>query len=78
MEHVTHSVEYPKTPGHIKRRLRALRVTQSQAALAIGKSPAMVSMVLNRKAKSQPILDQLGAFIVRKGARRPRRQGRAA
>ena len=57
------SIEYPKTPGQVKRELKKLGISQIKAAEAIGKSPAMVSMTLSGSAKSQPILDALKALI---------------
>jgi len=57
------SVEYPKTPTQVKRELKKLGISQTEAAEAIGKSPAMVSMTLNGNAKSQPILDALKVLI---------------
>lgn len=40
-----------------------MRASQNRAAQATGQSPALVSMVLNRRIKSQPCLDKLAAFI---------------
>ncbi len=51
------------TPSQIKRNLRRLGISQNDAAAAIGKSAAMVSMVLNRQAKSRPILDALAELL---------------
>ena len=72
----TNLVEYPKTIPQIKRGLRYLKVSQNKVALILGKSSAMISMVLNRKAKSQPILDGLAEFIVKEF--RKRNDGHAA
>ncbi len=57
------STEYPRTPSEIKRELRRLNITQSEGAEAIGKSEAMVSMALRRKAKSRPVLEALRRLI---------------
>jgi transcriptional regulator with XRE-family HTH domain len=62
---MSHSTEYPATVSGVKRGLRALGLTQSEAAERIGKSPAMVSMVLAKKAKSDPLLKMLAALIQR-------------
>jgi len=64
------STEYPATVSGVKRGLRALEMTQGAAAEQIEKSPAMVSMVLAKKAKSQPVLDLLAALIRRELGRR--------
>jgi hypothetical protein len=71
-----HSAEYHKTPADCKRGLRAIGWSQRRAAVAIGKSPAMVSMVLARQAKSQIVLDRLHALIVRELARSGGKGGR--
>jgi hypothetical protein len=49
----------------VKRGLRAFRRTQLQAALAIGKSPALISRVLADTVTSQPCLDALAAWLNR-------------
>lgn len=51
------------SPAKVKHGLRKVRLSQAEGARRIGKSEAMVSMVLNKKAKSQPILDALGKLI---------------
>ena len=58
-----HSGEYPATPSGVKRGLKAIRYSQNRAARETGQSPALVSMVLNRKTLSQPCLDKLAALI---------------
>jgi hypothetical protein len=45
--------------------LRAIGWSQGRAAKAIGKSPALVSMVLAGQATSQIVLDRLHALISR-------------
>lgn len=60
---MANSVEYPSTRGGVKRGLRTLKCSQNRAAAATGQSPALVSMVLSKKAKSQPCLDKLAAYI---------------
>ena len=57
------STEYPATIPGVKRGLRALECSQNRAAIDTGQSPALVSMVLGKKAKSQPCLDKLAAYI---------------
>lgn len=52
------SAKHP-TPARVKRALRRARLTQARGAALIGKSTAMVSMVLNKKAKSAPVLRAL-------------------
>ena len=63
METLAESSIYPRTPSQVKRELRRLKMTQREVAQLIHKSEAMVSMVLNRKARSRPILDALGKII---------------
>lgn len=58
-----HSTEYPATILGVKRGLRAIDCSQNRAAQKTEQSPALVSMVLSKKAKSQPCLDKLAAFI---------------
>jgi len=60
-----YSVEYPATRTGVKRGLRARKVSQNRAAIETAQSPALVSMVLSGKARSQPCLDKLAAFINR-------------
>ena len=60
-----HSVEYVATPAGVKRGLQRIRYTQLAAARAIGQSPALVSMVLRSKVKSQRCLDKLAELITR-------------
>ena len=60
---MANSVEYPPTRSGVKRGLRAIKCSQNRAAAATGQSPAIVSMVLNGKAKSQPCLAKLAAYI---------------
>jgi len=62
---MANSVEYPATRSGVKRGLRALDCSQNRAALDTEQSPALVSMVLSKKAKSQPCLDKLAAYINR-------------
>lgn len=57
------SVEYPATIIGVKRGLRAIGYTQDRSAKETVQSPALVSMVLAKKAKSQPCLDKLAALI---------------
>jgi hypothetical protein len=57
------SVEYHATIPGVKRGLKAIGYTQSRGALETGQSPALVSMVLAKKVKSQPCLDKLAALI---------------
>lgn len=57
------SVEYSATVSGVKRGLKAKRCSQKQAALATGNSPALVSMVLAKKARSQPCLDELARYL---------------
>lgn len=59
------STEYPATIAGVKRGLRALACSQNRAALDTEQSPALVSMVLSKKARSQPCLDRLAAYINR-------------
>jgi transcriptional regulator with XRE-family HTH domain len=47
----------------IRRELQRLGVSQARAAKATGQSPALVSMVLRGKIKSQPCLDRLRNLI---------------
>lgn len=65
---MNHSTEYRPTPFQVKRALRALKITQTEAARATRQSNALVSMVLNRKALSQPCLEKLAAFIASRRA----------
>ena len=58
--------ECPPTPGAVKRELIRLKISQREAARLIGLSPAMVSMVLNRRAESSPCLRALARLIQRK------------
>lgn len=60
-----HSIEYPKTVPGIKRGLRAIGYSQSRAATETDQSPALVSMVLAKKARSQPCLDRLYELIAK-------------
>jgi hypothetical protein len=80
------SIEYPKTPAGIKTGLRAIGYSQYRAARETEQSPALVSMVLAKKAKSRPCLQKLAALIAAKlkeaperisVSRRPRGQRRA-
>lgn len=57
------SVEYPATVPGVKRGLKAIGYSQGRAADQTEQSRALVSMVLNRKAKSQPCLDRLAGLI---------------
>lgn len=57
------SPEYSATVPGVKRGLKRIGASQNRGASATGQSPALVSMVLNRKMKSQPCLDKLAAFI---------------
>jgi hypothetical protein len=66
----TRLVEYAATTSGVKRGLRAAGLSQRRAALATSQSPALVSMVLAKKAKSQPCLDKLAALIARTMAAR--------
>jgi hypothetical protein len=59
------SVEYPATIPGVKRGLKAISYSQGRGADETAQSRALVSMVLNRKAKSQPCLDKLAALINR-------------
>jgi len=58
-----HSTEYVATPASVKRGLRRIQYTQLRAARATEQSPALVSMVLSGKVKSQPCLDKLASLI---------------
>ena len=58
-----HSTESIATPAQMRRGLRRIGMTQLAAARAIGQSPALVSMVLRSKVKSQRCLDKLAALI---------------
>ena len=58
-----HSTEYVATPAGVKRGLKRIGYTQLAAARAIGQSPALVSMVLRGKVKSQRCLDKLDGLI---------------
>lgn len=57
------SVEYPATVPGVKRGLKAKGCSQRKAALGTKRSVALVSMVLAGKAKSQPCLDDLAAYV---------------
>ena len=57
------SIEYPATVTGVKRGLRVIGYTQMRAAEETEQSPALVSMTLTRKAKSQPCLDKLANLI---------------
>jgi hypothetical protein len=57
------STEYLATPARVKPGLRRIHYTQLAAARAIGQSPALVSMVLRGRVKSQRCLDKLAALI---------------
>lgn len=57
----------------IKCKLRRIGLRQNAAAARIGRSAAMVSMVLNRKATSRPILRSLASLIRRREAAARRR-----
>ena len=59
----TESCVYPMSPSRVKRELRRLNIHQKTAAELIGKSRAMVSMTLNAKAKSRPILERLTDLV---------------
>lgn len=59
------SVEYPATVTGVKRGLKAIGYSQGRAADETGRSRALVSMVLTKKAKSQPCLDDLAGLINR-------------
>lgn len=60
---MTRSTEYVATPAGVKRSLKRIGYTQLAASRAIGQSPALVSMVLRGKVKSQRCLDKLDALI---------------
>jgi len=51
------------TPTAILRGLRAIEMTQAQAATLTGRSRAMVSLVLHGKAKSRPLLNDFAELI---------------
>jgi hypothetical protein len=57
------SIEYPATVAGVKRGLKAKACSQGRAADDTGQSRSLVSMVLSRKATSQPCLDKLAAFV---------------
>ena len=59
------------TPARVRRALKSLDLTQAEAARRIGKSEAMVSMVLRGKAKSRPILLALDKLILRASTCQP-------
>jgi predicted transcriptional regulator len=61
------SIEPTATPARVTRGLRQIRYTQLAAARAIGQSPALVSMVLRGKVKSQRCLDKLAQLIKQTG-----------
>ncbi len=63
MARVPYSAKYPATRTGVKRGLRVLRISQALGAKAIGKSEALVSLVLAGKVVSQPCLDKLAAYI---------------
>lgn len=63
---MTASVEQ-QTARQIKRHLKRLGISQQRAARQIGKSPAIVSMVLNGRAKSAPVLRALSKLIAGNG-----------
>lgn len=60
---IERSTEYHLTPGAVKRQLARLKLSQREAARLTGLNPAMVSMVLNRRARSMPCLKKLTALI---------------
>lgn len=57
------STEYPATIAGVKRGLRAIGCSQNRAAVETRQSPALVSMVLSKKAKSDPCLKKLAGYI---------------
>ena len=59
------------TPARVRRALKSLDLTQAEAARRIGKSEAMVSMVLRGKAKCRPILLALDKLILRASTCQP-------
>jgi hypothetical protein len=65
---MTRSTEYAPTVAAVKRGLRAIGYTQDRAARETEQSPALVSMVLNRKVKSKPCLQKLAGLIKAKSA----------
>ena len=60
-----HSTEYVPTRSSVKRGLRSIGYTQRRAARETEQSPALVSMVLAGKAKSEPCLLKLAELIAR-------------
>jgi hypothetical protein len=72
------SVEYPATVPGVKRGLKAIGYSQKRGAEETDQSPALVSMVLAKKAKSQPCLDRLAALIASKVMEQEREQQKVA
>lgn len=62
------------SPEVVKAALEELEITQDRAARRTRQSPALVSMVLGGKARSEPCLRKLSRLIVRERLR----QGTAA
>ena len=60
------SIEYPATIDGVKDVLRALDCSQNRTAADTNQSPALVSMVLSGKAKSDPCLKRLAKYINRR------------
>ena len=60
--------KYPRTPAQVKRVMRRLGLQQKDAAAAIKKSEAAVSLTLRGLMKSRPIIDALRALIAARQA----------
>ena len=54
---------YPATVSGVRLGLKAIGCTQTEGARQTQQSEALVSMVLTKKARSQPCLDKLAAYI---------------
>jgi hypothetical protein len=65
---MSHSTEV-MSPEVVKTGLVELGITQDRAARKTRQSPALVSMVLSGKARSQPCLRKLSRLIERERAR---------
>ena len=68
----TRLAKYPATPAGVKRGLKRAKLTQARAASETFQSPALVSLVLNKKVVSQPCLNKLADLIARTLAEKER------